>query len=44
MFEVIKETGVPLYAVRLELYGDVKDIPPVSNSSLISSLPSTHVP
>lgn len=38
-----KETGTPLYVAKLEQYGDIKDIPPVSNTSPITSLSYTHV-
>ena len=30
MFHPVRETGVTLYAAKLERYGEVKDIPPVS--------------
>ncbi|KAG6374421.1 hypothetical protein JVT61DRAFT_4458 [Boletus reticuloceps] len=41
MCHPVKETGVPLYAVRLEQYGEVKDIPP---SSIIRLLGTNSAP
>ncbi|KAH0833008.1 hypothetical protein J3R83DRAFT_11991 [Lanmaoa asiatica] len=41
MFPAVRETSVPLYAVRLELYGEVKEIPP---SSIIRLLGTNSAP
>ncbi|KAG8213327.1 hypothetical protein J3R82DRAFT_11808 [Butyriboletus roseoflavus] len=41
MSQAVRETGVPLYAARLEQYGEVKDIPP---SSIIRLLGTNSAP
>lgn len=45
MFPSVRETGVPLYAVKLEQYGEVKDIPSVSDALRTSlALVDSHAP